>query len=359
MKTNKPCRLFAFFYFCVIFITVNIFLTYWSLLLAIIPIVYLILTKPKRWYLIIACGLLGVGAVLVIYHFVGTYGVFSHLSTWIEKLIHVNLRQTIVNYVNNGYDIRTASFINMILFNVKTTVIYPVYNHMIDLSVVYLIVVSGFHIAILKKLINWIFYKHRKIANIINLVVIIFYSYLLNFATSILRVLLMHIVTLFSYKRKVSNIDRVCIPGIFTILVCPSCCLSYGFCMSYFCTIVIIYLVSLNIVNKLIMQILINSCCVLITLPYVILMNGKISIFAVINGFVFSYLFAVIFVWCLLTFWIIWIAPLQAAIVWLVIQIVNGFFLFNTTVIINNFNGWKIICYQIICSLLIYNLKWL
>lgn len=144
--------------------------------------------------------------------------------------------------------------------------------------------------------------KHKYVSYSVNLVIILFYSYLLNFATSIIRVLFMHLITMFSFRKRLPNMDRVCLAGIITLLICPYSCQSYGFCMSYFCTIVIVYIVSLNIDNKIIQQLIINSCCVLITFPYVINMNGQISVFAVINSLIFSYIYAIVFAYFLITF---------------------------------------------------------
>ena len=45
---------------------------------------------------------------------------------------------------------------------------------MINLSIVYLIVIGGFHLSILKKVINFCFKKHFKIALIVNLLLIFY-----------------------------------------------------------------------------------------------------------------------------------------------------------------------------------------
>jgi competence protein ComEC len=154
--------------------------------------------------------------------------------------MHCSVRKHISNFIGSHYDQTTSSFIKLILLNIKEQQGKTTYYHMIDLSIVYLIVVSGFHISVLKRIISHCCAKHRRLANGINLGIIIFYCYLLNFAVSVTRVLFMFILTLIFDKKIKNRIDILALSGLVSILLGPSCIFNIGFCMSYLCTLVII-----------------------------------------------------------------------------------------------------------------------
>jgi len=99
-----------------------------------------------------------------------------------------------------------------------------------------------------------------------------------------------------------NNFDILAISGIFSILLCPSCCLNYGFDMSYLCTFAVTVVYKMKFDNIFTEKILANLLATLMSLPFVIAMNQQISIFCLINSFVFTYLIVGIFVLLLLTF---------------------------------------------------------
>ena len=75
-----------------------------------------------------------------------------------------------------GFNNDLSLKIRDLILNYKDQYAKAVYNQMINLSIVYLIVIGGFHLSILKKVINFCFKKHFKIALIVNLLLIFFYS---------------------------------------------------------------------------------------------------------------------------------------------------------------------------------------
>jgi competence protein ComEC len=114
----------------------------------------------------------------------------------VDKTFHFSIRESIQSFVTNNYNQKTGAFINLVIFNVKSGEAWNVYHDMIDLSIVYLIVVSGFHISILRNLIKKCFKKIPMGGDIVSITLILFYCYLLNFAISVTRVLLMTILTI-------------------------------------------------------------------------------------------------------------------------------------------------------------------
>jgi hypothetical protein len=53
-------------------------------------------------------------------------------------------------------------------------------------------------------------------------------------------------------------------------------------------------------------------------------MQKQISLWVILNSFIFSYVFATIFVYFLLTFWIIWIGVVQHALVLAINYVINA-----------------------------------
>jgi competence protein ComEC len=218
---------------------------------------------------------------LIIYYFVKEYNLIEHLGLWIDRLFRWSLRDHTTNFIKLHYDQKTASFINLVMFNIKNNEAWSLYYKMIDLSIVYLIVVSGFHLSILKRLIRTIL-RNRVASNTISLVIILVYVYLLNFAVSVDRVFLTLIFSIVLHKVVRDRFDLLSISAMFTILLVPTSVFNLGFCMSYLCTAVIIYIYKLEIQHYLLEKIVINLSAVLVSLPFVLIMNQQISLWVVV-----------------------------------------------------------------------------
>jgi predicted membrane metal-binding protein len=80
-------------------------------------------------------------------------------------------------------------------------------------------------------------------------------------------------------KRKVrSRHDILGISGLTTIAIEPSCAYSIGFGLSYLCTFAIIIVYEINIQNFLLEKVLVNLVAILIGLPFVLAINGYLSL---------------------------------------------------------------------------------
>jgi competence protein ComEC len=99
---------------------------------------------------------------LLMYLLVKEINVFAKITPLIDHILHFSCREKTIHFVESGYDKKTGDFIKLILFNVKDKNSSSTYFHMIDLSIVYLIVVSGFHISILRRIISYFFKKQHK-----------------------------------------------------------------------------------------------------------------------------------------------------------------------------------------------------
>jgi competence protein ComEC len=330
-QTNSPKK----YYLIVPFMLTGIFLftvhlSCWYLILLLIPFLYTLHVSIKiKWlviYLIIT--LLIIGLSFVLHEFI----LFEHINEWFENLTHFSFRNQISHYIDRHYNQITSSFIKLILLNIKEKDGKTIYYHMIDLSIVYLIVVSGFHISVLKRIVSRCFCKIPLIGLIVNLITITLYCYLLNFAVSVTRVLLMYLITIIFGKYLKNRIDILSVSALISLALGPSSMFNIGFCMSYLCTIVILVIFQWEISNPLLEKIVVNIGATLVSLPFVIHMQHQISIWVVLNSFVFSYIFALIFVYFILTFWIIWIAPLQYLIVKIINFLIESTWTLNTTI---------------------------
>ncbi|MDR2369233.1 MAG: ComEC/Rec2 family competence protein [Mycoplasmataceae bacterium] len=311
-----------------------IYANYWYFLLLLIPIIYLLnnhLTlKQILVYALIVIVLVIIG---VCCH---NINLWQHLGSGLDRLLHFSVRDHVQNYVSNSYDKTTSSFINLILFNIKDYPANTTYYHMKDLSVVYLIVVSGFHISILKRGVTFILRRSPRWANVVNILLITFYCYLLNFAISVTRVLLMFLVGLIFSKKLKNRIDVLAIAGLISVSLAPTCVFNVGFCMSYLCTLVIILIYRLNIHNVLLEKLFISIAATLVSLPFIVYMQQQISLWAIFNSFALSYVFAFVFIYFLMTFWIIWIGVIQHALVVGINFIINASWTSNTVIPISN-----------------------
>jgi competence protein ComEC len=195
-----------------------------------------------------------------------------------DYVLHFSVRTNLINYINQNYVQKTACFINLVMFNVKSNEGWTLYNQMIDLSIVYLIVISGFHLSFLKRLIYKILGKYKKTSYSISLGLIFTYLYFLNFATSALRVFISMMVSSLLKRKVKSRLDILGISGLITITIEPSCAYSIGFGLSYLCTFAIIIVYGINIQNFFLEKVLVNLVATLVGLPFVLSINGFISL---------------------------------------------------------------------------------
>lgn len=322
----------------------------WAYVILLIPFfVCLFIYKIKHWLMLCY---FAVAILLIILHLLlPKFSILNLTHIAIDKILNMSIRNKVINFVDNEYSETTSSFIDLIVFNVKNKLSYPVYDKLIDLSIVYMIVISGFHLTIIKRCIYKLI-KNKTICNFLNILCLGFYSYLLNFSLSTMRVLLCLILKIV-LKNKLNKFDILGLSGLILIFLDSSSPLNYGFCLSYLCTCVIYFIFDLNIENAFIERMLINITVTLISLPFVLLMNKQISIWSILFSLIFVHLFCFIFVYFLLTFWIIWIAPLQENLVNSIIYVINGFHTINICVKFTNISAWFVSSYYCLSFLFI------
>ncbi len=338
MNTNKKnIDIDWLLIFIFVYIALSIFLAnYWFIFLYVIPITYIFLTKKKILHVIIyfIASFIPLGLSFLIKDF----NCFEHLSNWINTILKFSIRDKLLNYVNESYDSETTGIINLFIFNKKDNYSYDIYKMVGNLSITYLVVISGFHLNILKTIIEKILYKPKILGNIFAVFFILFYTYLLNFSISTSRVLISTLFGFIFYKNKNKYIKTAC-SGILSMIIYPRVINDIGFNLSYLCTFCVIYILSYKIKNFFINQILICFVCTIISLPFITSINNGISLFAIINSLLFTYFINIFFVILLLTFLIKWIYPVQKCLCWFITNVIVGFNLINIVV---NLKIWNL-----------------
>lgn len=296
---------FPSFQLLILFATIYLgtVIDYWYFLLFLVVFISCLTIKPNWQQLLICLGICGIFIALVL-----TIPNFS-----LNRLIVLNLnkatndivRQSIFNFFEYSYGKEIASFIKLILFNVRSNETYYFIKYATYLGVIWLICISGFHISLLSKLISLCFKKIPKVGFYVNIVIVAFYSYLLNFSYSSIRVLITLSMKWCWQHFKIESYNKLGWVGIFICMLNPSCFnLNYpGFLMSFIGCAGVYFVLDLNLNNKLITSLLINIYCSILTIPFVVKMNHEISILTFINSFVFMYIFSFVFIYFLIFAW--------------------------------------------------------
>lgn len=208
-----------------------------------------------------------------------------------------SIKNLMANYLDKEYDSLTSLFIKLMILNIEVDESYHLYKKMISLSIVYLIVISGFHLMFIKKLIGFIFKKNPKIGLTINLTILLLYSYILNFSMSVFRVFLTIVFSKLTSKKCKGDYEFTAMSGILCLFCFPSVCFSLSYPLSYICTFGIIYVGSLEIKNLILEKVFMNIVAIVLSLPFVLSINKEISLLAIINSFIFSYFLCFVFVY--------------------------------------------------------------
>ncbi len=265
------------------------------------------------------------------------------------------VRYKAINYINLIYGNKsTSDFINLILFNYKSSYSIEIYQKIIQLSIVHLFVISGMHINFLFTLVRKIFFKKEKytfINNLINILICIVYIYFLNFSIAILRITINCIIKMINKKIKWLSINSI--SGTFVLLVFPKEVINYGFLMSYLCVITI-GLVVKNDLSKLIKVIIINFFCILITLPIIIEINGKINVFAIFLSIIYLPITLFCYFWYLIFAWWIPLLQINMVIFNIIDAIINWTIQITFPISINKLGPFFLTGYYFLVFLLIY-----
>lgn len=275
---------------------------YFYLLYLILLIVILAIQKSKLLVIFLIFSIWLIFSCLIIFN--NYLENINKINSLLEKTNFYSLRKIATNYISSIYNNNiTSNYINMLIFNDKSDLINNFYNNVKNLSIVHLFVVSGLHINFLGLILHKLFFKKVKNKRIIlsfDLIFCLFYGYLLAFSISILRIIVNIFIKLINININQEKINYI--SALVIIFVLPGEILSYGYFMSYFCSIGVVHLYK-NIKNKLFLAVFINFYCILVTLPFIANMNKKINVFAFFYNYMYSFIVIFHYFWFILFAW--------------------------------------------------------
>lgn len=267
---------------------------------------------------------------------VNNYQILSNGDTFKPKLMEHLLK---------GLDIKSSSIINMLIFGNKDD--KELYNKLINLGVVQLFVVSGFHFNALEQVlvkikVKWI--------NILILVFFAFYLYILDFQIAASRAFLMFCLKLLVDKVKFLNnfMNYLLVLSLF-LLINPYYIYHQGFILSFLLTFILIFIKEIKI-KKLYKSFIVYLCA----LPIIISMNNEINILSFLFQLILTPLVTLLFFSSWLTLLVKFLSPLYLILVNIFILLVDIFNSVPSMVIIKSLSFFELFLYFSLILIIIY-----
>lgn len=223
-------------------------------------------------------------------------------SLLLNKTSFYSLRLKLMTSINNHYEPMDSSFIKLLLFNFKDQNSYLLQQKINNLDIGFLFVVSGFHVSLLLNICKWIFFRKRFKFLIpwFNLLIAFLYGYFLGYTIGILRIVFNNCLSLIFKKMNSFNLNlfSALIIGLMFIKEL----VNFGYLMTYMCTLYIIYLSTYLKDHKVLMTLLINVGCIILTAPLIIFMNKKINLFCLFLNYIYSLIIPFLYFYLLICF---------------------------------------------------------
>lgn len=296
--------------------------------------------------------------------FANQFSLFQTIYSGLKSINANIIKNSILKFFDNHYEKEVASFIKLVLFNIKSKDTIIFYNQVIDLGVVWMFCISGFHINLLCRIIKLIFKKIPRVGKYVNITIISFYSFLLNFSYASMRIVLKLSYDWIFKKFNIQKYERLGLIGLTICLMNPVCFQSYSFLLSFVVCTSSYFVIGLKFNNKIITSLLINFCAFLVTIPFVLQMNNKISLLTFVSAFVFSYFSAFIFLYLLIFAWMPFMAVIHYGIMVGTYVLVGNMSFAKVYIYSEGWPTWlNFIYYLIICGvfkgvyLIVYNNK--
>ena len=155
-------------------------------------------------------------------------------------------------------------------------------------GVSHLFSISGMHVSLLASIILFILKKvsyNNKLNYLVVILFLLFYLFLTNFSSSILRTTIMFILMEINkcYNLKVKNIDIICLVLIIIIIINPFYIYDIGFQYSYLISFTLILLAKKTnkVRNKLVQSLYISFICFLVSFPISIYNFSSVNILSI------------------------------------------------------------------------------
>lgn len=238
-----------------------------------------------------------------------------------------DIRNYFSTYLQSGGE-NYKKVIPLLLLGVKTVESKPTYEAAMNLNVVHLFVISGFHMnliyVIFKKVLKLCRVKEKP-AMFISAVPLYIYLLFLNFPISASRATLLITFAVLNktlLKKKFSSLELLSFVMIIFILVNPNSIFSLSFVFSFTATFFVLFANSVKTKSKFKKFILIYLFAYSSNIPIALYINGWISIFGLIFGIALTPVF--ILTYCLSIFCFYLKVPLNYYY-WLFLKILQFF----------------------------------
>lgn len=279
----------------------------------------------------------------------GQYCLFTKFSLWLEQVFYPSLRDKIFLFIKKNYGDKIAKFINLIIFNHRDFEATLFYRKTIKLGIAWIICVSGFHLQLIKKIILFITPgKNKSIGKVICAIFLVFYTYMIKFSYSSMRVVLQFIFSRFFHKHKINRVESLGFIGILICFLNTNCFINFGFILMMISCYGVYFILQLEIDNSLCRKLLISLYINLLNLPIISLINRSISLLTIINSFVFSFIFPFIYIYFLIFMWMPILIFVHEKIFFITNFLIESFLKINYLIFLPKFNDWQIITYLII-----------
>lgn len=218
-----------------------------------------------------------------------------------------DIRMFLSKFLNNGRELY-KKYAPLLLIGEKGNESKEVYKIALEMNVVHLFVISGFHLSLLNKLTNKIFKVIKikdKTGEAISLVVVLFYIYLLNSSISSLRaflLLLFNYINKYYFKKKYSGLNVLNSVTITMMVIAPWSITSLSFIYTFIATYVVIFMNSFKYKTELRKWTFVCIAAYLSTILISMLSNKHFSIFSLFFGIGLSPVFIVFYVLTLVLF---------------------------------------------------------
>jgi len=228
---------------------------------------------------------------------------------------YVNLNKRIVNLLLENKDEENSKILRLILFNEKNEDNFEFYNLFSIFSLNFLIVISGFHINLLFKIL-----EKTKISKY---VIVLFFLYLLNLSISSLKAFLYYCLKKINRKLNLNfnNMDLLSFILIALLFINPSYCFNMGFIYTFLFSFSIDLINNTiaknNFKNKLLKKILIF----MVSIPLILMSNYEINVMSFVLILLFELPVSILFVFSFIYLFFDKFALLYKAYIFLIKEI--------------------------------------
>lgn len=269
----------------------------------------------------------------------------------INLICNINLREKILDYIDINYSDDNASIVKLLVLNEKQDYGISIYNRLSDLSVSFLIVISGFHLSLIPIFINKIS-KFKKTNIFINVILMIFVNYLTEFNVGSFRALIFYCLSLCKIKKR--NIFYFSI--IIIVFLAPFSLYSFSFQMSFLCILIIRIISKFKIQNKIISLLFTSIFINLFLLVYLSEISGKISLWFWFYSLLFTPIFSFLYIFNILFLFFPYYDYVFNFFWSIIFLIINFCESINVFIFLDKFSSLQAISYWILLMLFLYSI---